>query len=198
MRLDETDFLHVVRKAHQEVASAIRMLALAAPEHDRHLDLRALVEEALDMAFLGVVVVYPDLRSELDLLDIDLRLVLAGELRLLLQLVPVLPVVHDPGDRRICLGRDFDEIEVLAVRVLACLVRLLDSELFAVLADQPNPRDADRIVDARLGLRTARLVESSGTPARPQMSFTKLVLTSLSNTKTAGMQRRGISSTCLG
>src|SRR4051794_30922367 len=65
--LDETDLLHVVREAHQQVASAIRMLTLAAPEHDRDLDLRALVEKALDVALLGLVVVYPDLRSELDL-----------------------------------------------------------------------------------------------------------------------------------
>ena len=109
------------------------MLALAAPEHDRDLDLRALVEEALDVALLGLVVVNPDLGSELDLLDVDLRLVLAGELRLLLQLVPVLPVVHDPGNRRIRLGRDLDQVEVLPVRVLARLVRRLDPELLAVL-----------------------------------------------------------------
>src|SRR5579871_6779484 len=33
LRLDETDFLHVVREAHQQIAAAIRMLALAAAEH---------------------------------------------------------------------------------------------------------------------------------------------------------------------
>jgi hypothetical protein len=50
--------------------------------------------------------------------------------------------------------------------------------LLSVLADQPNLRDANRIVDARLGLGTARRFES-GTPARPQMIFTKLVESSL-------------------
>src|SRR6478735_4701678 len=112
LRLDQADLLHVVRQAHQEVAPTIRMLAFAAPEHDRDLDLRALVEEALDVALLGLVVVYPDLGSELDLLDVDLRLVLAGQLGLLLQLVPVLAEVHDAANRWIRLGRNLDQVEI--------------------------------------------------------------------------------------
>src|SRR6185437_9098793 len=153
----------------------------------------ALVQEPLDVAFLGVVVVNSDLGSELDLLDVDLRLVLPRELRLLLLLVAVLPVVHDPGHRRIRLGRDFDEIEVLAVRVLACLVRRLDPELLALLVDEPHTRDADRVVDACLGLGTTRRLP--GTSARPQMLFTKLVLTSSIGALTSGTQQRETSST---
>src|SRR4029079_2359465 len=48
--LDQADVLDVVRQAHQQVASAIRMLPLAPPEHDRDLHLRALIEKALDVA----------------------------------------------------------------------------------------------------------------------------------------------------
>src|ERR1051326_7878230 len=47
--LDRPDLLDVVREPHQEVAPSVRMLALAAPEHDRHLDLGALVQEAQDV-----------------------------------------------------------------------------------------------------------------------------------------------------
>src|SRR5438094_493951 len=50
---------------------------LAPPEHDRDLHLRALVEESLDVSLLGVVVVHPDLRPKLDLLDLELALGLA-------------------------------------------------------------------------------------------------------------------------
>ena len=150
------------------------------------------------VALLGLVIVYPDLGSELDLLDVDLRLVLSRELCLLLQLVAVLAVIHDPRNGRVGLGRDFDEVEVLAVRVLACLIRRLDSELLPVFSDQADARDADRVVDARLGLGPAGSFESPRTPTRPQMSFTKLVLTSSWYEKTAGMQRRGVSSTCVG
>src|SRR5260221_2245228 len=197
LRLDQADLLDVICEAHEQVTPAIRMLALAGPEHDRHLDLRALVQEARDVAFLGLVIVYPDLGPELDLLDVDLRLVLTGDLRLLLQLVPVLPVVHHPGNRRVCLGRDFDQVEVLAVRVLACLVRRLDSELLPVLADQPHLGYADRVVDPCLRFGTARRFEP-GTPTRPQMIFTKLVISSSLNEKSAGMQRQRFSSTLVG
>src|SRR5215210_889587 len=76
LRFDLPDLLDVLRKPEQQIAAALRMGRLAAPEHDRHLDLGALVQEALDVSLLGVVVVYSDLRSELDLLDVDLRLVL--------------------------------------------------------------------------------------------------------------------------
>jgi len=54
--LDHADLLDVLGEAHQQVAPAIRMLALAAPEHDRDLDLRALIQEARDVAFFGLVV----------------------------------------------------------------------------------------------------------------------------------------------
>ena len=104
-------------------------LCLATPEHDRDLDLRALVQEPLYVTLLGVVIVDADLRAELDLLHVDLALVLPSLLRLLLLLVLVLPVVHDLRDRRVGLGRHLDEVEVLAVGVLAGLVGGLDPEL---------------------------------------------------------------------
>jgi hypothetical protein len=78
--LDQADVLDVLREPHQEVTPPLRMLLLAAPEHDRDLDLRTLVEEADDVSLLRLVVVDADLRPELDLLDVDLELVLAREL----------------------------------------------------------------------------------------------------------------------
>ena len=81
------------------------------------------------MALLGLVVVDPDLRPELDLLDVDLRLVLAGVLRLLLLLVPVLPVVHDLGHGRVGLRRHLDQVEPLRVRVLERFGGRLDPDL---------------------------------------------------------------------
>src|SRR5262249_19051089 len=48
--LDLADLVHVLRQPHQQVPPTLRVRRLAAPEHDRHLHLRALVEEALDVA----------------------------------------------------------------------------------------------------------------------------------------------------
>src|SRR6266542_136164 len=171
-RLDLPDLLHVLVEAHEEVAPPLRMLALPAAEHDRDLDLRALVEEPRDMASLRLVVVLADLRSELDLLDVDLRLVLPRELRLLLLLVAVLAVVHDPRDRRIGLGCDFDQIEISRVCVLARLVCRLDPELTAVLVDQAHPRHPYLVVDPRLRLGAPRRLVERPSP-RPQTGVTK-------------------------
>src|SRR5262249_23378938 len=154
---------------HQQVSAPLRMEVLPSPEHDRDLHLRPLAEEADHMALLRLVVVDSDLRSELDLLDVDLRLVLARELRLLLLLVPVLPVVHDPRDGRVGLGGDLDEVEPLAVRVLESLRRRLDAELLAPLVDQPHLRDAYRVVDPSLRDRTDGWFE----PSRSQRTVTK-------------------------
>jgi hypothetical protein len=84
-----------------------------------------------------------DLGAELDLLDVDLRLVLPRELRLLLLLVAVLAVVHDPRDRRVGLSGHLDEIEVLPVRVVTGLVRRLDPHLLTLLVDEPDPRQRE-------------------------------------------------------
>src|SRR4051794_41805269 len=76
------------------------MRLLPAPEHDRHLDPVVALEEAADVALLGLVVVRRDLRPQLDLADVDLLLVAAGGLGLLLLLVLVLRVVEHAADRR--------------------------------------------------------------------------------------------------
>ena len=79
--------------------------------------------EAHDVPLLGLVVVDPDLRSELDLLDLNLELVLSGLLCALLLLVAVFRVVHDPRDGRVSAGRDLHEVEALAERVLQRFLR---------------------------------------------------------------------------
>src|SRR5436190_19642954 len=50
LRLDLPDLLDVFREAQEEIASTLRMARLPAPEHDRHLHLGTLVQEALDVA----------------------------------------------------------------------------------------------------------------------------------------------------
>ena len=128
------------------------------------------------MALLRLVIVDSDLRPELDLLDVDLRLVLARELRLLFLLVAVLPVIHHPRDGRICLRGHLDQVEIPAVGVLARLVGRLDPDLLSVLAHEPDLRHANLVVDALL------LDDGPGpvlrTPPGSQRLLTKLCLSS--------------------
>jgi len=75
--LDEAQLFYVSGQALQQLEPELGPGLLTAPEHDRYLDLVALLQEALDMALLGPVVMWVNLRSELDLLDDCLGLVLA-------------------------------------------------------------------------------------------------------------------------
>ena len=109
-------------------------------------------EKAHDVPLLGPVVVDPDLRSELDLLDVDLLLVLSGLLGALILLVAVLRVVHDPRDGRICAGCDLDEVEPLAVRELERFLRREDPHLAAHLVHEPDALGTDLLVDSLVPL----------------------------------------------
>ena len=193
--LDRPNLLDVVGEPHQQVSSAVRMLAFAAPEHDRDLHLRPLVQKADDVALLGLVVVNSNLGSELDLLDEDLRLVLPCRLRLLFLLIAVLPEVHHLGHGRIRACSDLDQVEALAIGVRTRLFRRLDPELLPFLADQTYPGDTNRIVDSRLGFRTARGLK--GASPRPQIAVTKLCLSSFANEKPVDRQRQTPNSTHL-
>ena len=66
--------------------------------------LSPLLQKALDVTLLDVKVVVVDLWPQLDLLDADNGLPLAGFFGLLFLLVPVLAVVHHLADRRVAMG----------------------------------------------------------------------------------------------
>ena len=139
--------LELLGEAVEDHLAALGVRHLAPAEHDRDLDLVLVLEEALDVALLGVVVVLGDLRAELDLADRDLLLVLARGLLLLGLLVLVLRVVEDAADGRARLGSDLDEVEVALLRVAQRLVGAHDADLLAVLADEPDLGNADALVD---------------------------------------------------
>src|SRR4051795_7968029 len=152
--LDDGELLELLREAVEDHLPALRMGHLAPAEHDRHLDLVARLQEALDMALLGVVVVLGDLRPELDLPDRDLLLVLARGLLALGLLVLVLRVVQHPAHGRLGVGRDLDEVEIPLLGVAERLGRLQDAHLLAVWSDETDLWHADALVDTgRVALR---------------------------------------------
>jgi len=155
------------------------MERLPSPEHDRDLDLGSLAEKAHDVPLLGLVVMDPDLWSELDLLDLNLELMLPGLLGALLLLVAVFRVVHDPRDRRICTGRDLDEVEALAERELERFLRREDPDLLALVVDQADTLRADLLVDSLVTLARDLPVEIRPAAARSQRPFIKLSASSL-------------------
>src|SRR3954452_24531967 len=148
--LDEAQLGDVLGEALEQAATELGPRLLATAEHHRHLDLVAGLEEPLDVALLGAVVVRVDLRTELDLLDDGVDLVLARFPCLHGGFVLELAEVHELGDRRLGHGGHLDEVEV---RLLGQTQRVLDADdadLLAVGANQAHFRDPDALVDARL------------------------------------------------
>ncbi len=104
---------------------------------------------------------------------------LAGLLGALILLVAVLRVVHHPRDGRICAGRDLDEVEALAVRVLERFLRREDPDLATLLVDQADTLRADLLVDSLVPLARDVPVEIRPAAARSQRPFIKLSASSL-------------------
>src|SRR4051794_30673399 len=135
---------------------------LATAEHHGDLDLVAALEEALDVALLGLVVVRVDLQAQPHLLDDGERLVAPGLAGLLRGLVLELPVVHELDDGWPGHGRDLDQVELAVLRQPQRLADRHDADLLTLGTDESDLGDADTVVDTGLGdgLSSAAAVRS--------------------------------------
>ena len=123
--------------------------AISRPaEEDRRLDLVAFLDEPLNVVLLERVIVLVDLGPELDFLDLDDVLMPLRFPGALLLLVLVLPVIHDPADRRDRRGRNLHEVEPFLPGDRQGLRRRHDAELLARVVDHADFTDADAFVDA--------------------------------------------------
>ena len=71
---------------------------------------------------------------------------LLGLVVALVQLVQEFPVIHDPADRRLGLGRDLDEVQAVLAGKREGLGRGHDAEQFFVLVDHPEFAGMDHLV----------------------------------------------------
>src|SRR5829696_1636041 len=120
---------------------------LTAAEHDGDLDLVALLEEPLDVALLGRVVVRVDLGPHLHLFKGHQVLLAPGFLGLDGLLVLELRVVHQLYHRRAGHRGDLDHVEVLAACHPQRGLGVHHPELFASGADHPDLGGPDPVVD---------------------------------------------------
>src|ERR687886_1873420 len=149
LALDPPQVLKVVREPYQEPLAELGVLHLAAPEHDRNLDLVAAAQKALDVSSLGVEVVVTYLGSELYLPHVDVDLLLAGGLAGLLLLVLVLAVVHGADHGRVGVRGYLHEVQIHPLGVVHCFADVLYPQLLAVGRDQTNRPCPDLAVDPR-------------------------------------------------
>src|SRR5438105_459520 len=145
--LHHRDVLGRVRHPVEDPSPDLLVDHLAAPEHDRHLDLLALLQKLFDALELGLEVVLGHLRPQLHLLELDDVLAPPLVLLLLDRLELVLAVVDQPADRRLRERSELDEVQAFFGRDPFRGFQAEDSQLIALVVDQAHLLGADLIVD---------------------------------------------------
>jgi hypothetical protein len=90
-----------------------------------------------------------DVRAHLDLFDLDDLLLLLGFGFFLLLLILVLAVIEYLADRRLRVGRNFDQVEPGAYGDLNCFLGRYDPAFFTCVIDEKDLRNTNLLVDAR-------------------------------------------------
>src|SRR5262249_4251229 len=111
---------------------------LASPESDRRLHFVSIGQNLLGMLHLEIVVVLIGHRTELDLFDLDDDLFLLGFVRSLFLLVKILAEINDATNRRLGLGRDFDQIVAALTRDREGLLRRHDAHLLPIFVNHSH------------------------------------------------------------
>ena len=121
---------------------------LATAEADRDLDLVAFLKEPAEIAQLDRVIADIRRRTELQLLDFLLFLLLLGRMRLLLRIELELAEIHDSADRRVTVRLDFDQIQACLLGHGQSLVARQNADLLSLCSNDANTRNTDFVVPA--------------------------------------------------
>lgn len=121
-----------------------------ATEEHGELDFVAVVEEIAGAVDLDAQVVVVDFGTDADFLELGLLGVGASFLLFFALLVFPLAIVHDLADRGLGLGCDFHEIKARVECPLLGFVEVGHTDLFVLIVDESNGRQANLIVDSEL------------------------------------------------
>jgi hypothetical protein len=134
-----------------------------AAEPQRDLDLVAFLEEFHHRAHLDLIIMGIGSGAELDFLDLDDVLLLARFGLALLRLILVFAKIHDLADRRLGVGRDFDQIKSGFFGHLHGAGWCDHPDIFAISPNQADFGGTNAIIDAwsRFALRRG-VVRSAG------------------------------------
>jgi hypothetical protein len=142
--------------ADQAVDDGVAQLAvghLAALKAERSLHFVAVLQETNRLVLAGHIVVVVDGDGELDFLNSDDLLALAGGAVALFLFVKELAVILNAADRRNRRGRDFYQIEPALASDLQSFKRGEDAELLTLFVDYPNFPGPDTLINSDKLLR---------------------------------------------
>ena len=128
----------------------IRVRHLAPTEEHGQLHLIPGIKKLGGLLALGFQIMVVDLGPDADLFQLDNVLMAAGLALFAALLVAKLAEVHEPADGWHGVGRHLDKIEPSLTRHLERVKRWNDTDLLAILIDQPDLADPDALIDACL------------------------------------------------
>ena len=145
-RFHDSHFGQFFNQAIDNGSTDALMNDFASSEEYRRLDFVSLGQEADDVILLEDVIVFVRIRTKLHFLDRDVFLMLLGFVKLLVHLVEVLSVIHDPAHRRNCRGRYLYQVQAPLFGDLYGRLRRHDSELLVLVVDDTHFARPDSLV----------------------------------------------------
>jgi len=154
----------------EKVAAKVQVSHLATLETKGELHLVAFLEEVAGAVHLDLEIVVADAdRVDVDLLEPACARTGAGFIFFFLLLIAPFAVIHDSADGRAGLGGDFDQVESGFARHAQRLRRGYDADLLLLVVDEPNRRNADLLIVAKIGRNGVNLLgQFWGTDTRPE------------------------------
>ena len=118
----------------------------SASEKDGSFNFVALFQESDDVILFEFVIVLIRIGSKLHFFDSDVLLMLLRFVKLLVHLIEVLSVIHDPTDRGIGGWRYLYQVQAALFSDLQCLLRRKDSELLILVIYDSNLASSNSLV----------------------------------------------------
>jgi len=122
----------------------------AAAEAQGNLGLVAFFQEADHIAQFDLVVVFVRTRAEFDFLDLNLLLLELGGMQFLGVLILELAIIHQPANRGLRGGRNFNQIHLGFFSLTQGLIQAHNAKLFTLHTLQSNFARGDLTIDPRL------------------------------------------------
>src|SRR5687767_1995012 len=135
--IDLGDVLHLHNHALEHLSAQFRMGNFSAAEENRDFDSLPFADELANVAYFMLDVVSIGARTHFNFFDFHDRRLFAA-MRALLLLVAKFAVIHHPANRRLGIGRDFDQVHFQRVHLLERFVQRQHTELLALGSDHPD------------------------------------------------------------
>jgi pimeloyl-ACP methyl ester carboxylesterase len=146
----------------QQFVAEILVIHFTAAKAQRDLDLVTFIKEAAGCPHLHIIIMIIDHGPDLDFLEFDDLLLLAGFRKAFLFLELELAVIEDLGDWRLGIWRDLNKIKACFLGHGNGLAGRDNTDIFAGCIDQPDFAAVDSVVDLMglvFGLRLGAAVD---------------------------------------